>query len=91
MLMRTLFIAGNWKMNPSSTLEACHQAWPRKSRLALGSMGEVQVDIVPADASSSTGSTSVLDSHPNRPGRPGHALRSLDGAYTGSTSGCDAR
>lgn len=81
--MRTLFIAGNWKMNPASGEAAIALAEAVKA--GVGPMGEVQVALCPP-AVFLDRIDRVLDGSPI--GMGGQDMHSKpDGAYTGSISG----
>ena len=81
--MRTLFIAGNWKMNPPTAEAAIKLA--EEVKAGVGIMGEVQVALCPPTIFLDR-IDKVLDSTPiGLGGQDMHAKP--DGAYTGSTSG----
>ena len=81
--MRTLFIAGNWKMNPATAQAAV--ALAEAVRTGVGAAGDVQVTLCPP-AIFLDGIDKVLDSTPiGLGGQDMHAKP--DGAYTGSISG----
>ena len=81
--MRTLFIAGNWKMNPGTAEAAIALAEAVKA--GVGPMGEVQVALCPP-AIFLDRVDKVLEGSPiGLGGQDMHAKP--DGAYTGSTSG----
>ena len=83
MLTRTLFIAGNWKMNPSTAEAAV--ALAEAIRVGVGPMGEVQVALCPP-AVFLDRIDRVLDSTPI--GLGGQDMHPQPGgAFTGSISG----
>ena len=83
MLTRTLFIAGNWKMNPNSLDDAVKLA--EAVKVGVGPMGEVQVALCPPSLYLER-IDRVLDGTPiGLGGQDMHAQPS--GAYTGSISG----
>ena len=81
--MRTLFLAGNWKMNPT-TAEAA-RTLAEAVKVGVGPAGDVQVALFPP-AIFLDQIDKVLDSSPiGMGGQDMHAKP--DGAYTGSISG----
>ena len=81
--MRTLFLAGNWKMNPT-TAEAA-RALAEAVKVGVGPAGDVQVALFPP-AIFLDQIDKVLDSSPIGLGGQDMSAKP-DGAYTGSISG----
>ncbi len=81
--MRTLFIAGNWKMNPASGDAAV--ALAEEIKAGVGPMGDVMVALCPPAVFLDRIDTVLAGSPIGLGGQDMH--RKPDGAYTGSISG----